>query len=207
MNDILEEKKITVGFGIDFEIDCQINTEKLLEKWELEDSLKKADKFALVYGNVKKAFEEFMPELYIANLKLAKKGNPYKIKNGEVVTWSDYCKEIRVPRSTVNKWLAEYRLRLNIASSKKKNKPKAHKGKDFGDKNPILPEIDSISVTTDDEGNWVINSVCSMCQTEGSITLNNEEILPHILKNETLLKLILKSETVLSITSRRNDNV
>jgi len=85
----------------------KIDVEKpaIPENWDYEESVKRLK--SIVY-KWRKLTEEILEELYIARVKLSKEGRPKTDANAPVFTWSNYCNEIGIHKSTANRWLLRY---------------------------------------------------------------------------------------------------
>jgi len=95
---------------IDYEIEVKAITKaerSLPKEWSYEKSVKKVKQ--MVY-RWKRITVEILHELWVAHEILAKryKGKKIDVQNRTSKTWTDFCEEIDIGRSTVHDWLERY---------------------------------------------------------------------------------------------------
>jgi hypothetical protein len=164
MENELSEMQSRFGYLVECEVPEQAQPDVEEEPWEVEKAIELGKTFVIGYSAAKKNFGSFMPVLLKANQELSKSGNPYRSKNGNVVTWGDYCETIGVSKRTANNWLANYRLAIEKTKPRKK-KEKQNEGIQAPPKKPVT-RIMVTSVTKDDNGNLVIDYACEDCGLE-----------------------------------------
>ena len=83
----------------------------LPELWDYKTSVNKLQQFIYKWKNIT---QEIANELWIARENLSEIGNPTGANqygngaNASIPTWSDYCEEIGVNKSTANRWLTRW---------------------------------------------------------------------------------------------------
>ncbi len=82
-----------------------IQNRDMPEDWNYDESVKLMK--VKIY-KLKTLTREVYHELWTAHKKLAKEGRPKTVAFATVKTWSDYCEDIGVNRSTAHRWLEGY---------------------------------------------------------------------------------------------------
>jgi len=84
-------------------IKAEIAIPEIPENWNYDESVNKVKRF--VY-KAKNLTQEILKELWIARELLSKEGRPRKTgANAPVYTWTGYCQDIGIDKSTANRWL------------------------------------------------------------------------------------------------------
>jgi hypothetical protein len=78
----------------------KINTE-LPAEWNYDESVAKTQAAVVNWQNIS---AEILHELWVAREKLSQVGRP----TGNTKTWADYCKDVGLSKSTVNRWLERF---------------------------------------------------------------------------------------------------
>ena len=78
---------------------------EVLAAWDCRASVEKVRAVVIRWKSVT---IEMLTELWRAREELSKPGRPETGADAPVMTWADYCEEVGLSKSTVNRWLSRY---------------------------------------------------------------------------------------------------